>query len=236
MRKLAVAAACLVWCFASGVRAELLGTFTTTYGESVDVNHSSSVIDVGSTSVEEHVFTIGALEGASYLAAANGGGVYGESGAFKFSVDGGSGYLILASSGFAANTVSNLVTGAESPQTYVNFDNVLSSSRSTGTTLSGLTGYKGYTYVRGNWYSRSDDELTTPDDEPLSPIYLDTGDVFAKVYTTVGAQLSLSGLFGLNNGHSAGGTFSVAVPEPGTLAMLAAGLFGLVAYAWRKRK
>jgi hypothetical protein len=26
------------------------------------------------------------------------------------------------------------------------------------------------------------------------------------------------------------------VPEPGTLALLAAGLMGLVAYAWRKRK
>jgi len=30
--------------------------------------------------------------------------------------------------------------------------------------------------------------------------------------------------------------FSQVVPEPGTLAMLAAGLIGLVAYAWRKRK
>jgi hypothetical protein len=28
----------------------------------------------------------------------------------------------------------------------------------------------------------------------------------------------------------------VRVPEPGTLALLAAGLLGLVAYAWRKRK
>ena len=27
-----------------------------------------------------------------------------------------------------------------------------------------------------------------------------------------------------------------AVPEPGTMALLSAGLFGLLAYAWRKRK
>ena len=27
-----------------------------------------------------------------------------------------------------------------------------------------------------------------------------------------------------------------SVPEPSTLALLASGLFGLVAYAWRKRK
>ena len=34
-------------------------------------------------------------------------------------------------------------------------------------------------------------------------------------------------------GVSSGG---VAVPEPSTLALLAAGLFGVAAYVWRKRK
>lgn len=33
-----------------------------------------------------------------------------------------------------------------------------------------------------------------------------------------------------------GHTLSLAVPEPGTLALLVGGLIGLVAYAWRKRK
>jgi len=32
------------------------------------------------------------------------------------------------------------------------------------------------------------------------------------------------------------GAVGSAVPEPGTLALLAAGLIGLLAYAWRKRK
>ncbi len=32
------------------------------------------------------------------------------------------------------------------------------------------------------------------------------------------------------------GMTTVAVPEPSTLALLAAGLAGLLAYAWRKRR
>ena len=35
--------------------------------------------------------------------------------------------------------------------------------------------------------------------------------------------------------HASGAGFS-PVPEPGTLTLLAAGLIGLLAYAWRKRK
>jgi hypothetical protein len=35
--------------------------------------------------------------------------------------------------------------------------------------------------------------------------------------------------------HVSMGT-AVATPEPGTVTLLATGLFGLLAYAWRKRK
>ena len=35
--------------------------------------------------------------------------------------------------------------------------------------------------------------------------------------------------------YASGAGFS-PVPEPGTLTLLAAGLIGLIAYAWRKRK
>ena len=36
--------------------------------------------------------------------------------------------------------------------------------------------------------------------------------------------------------YSAGIKGIKAVPEPGTLALIAAGLAGLLAYAWRKRR
>ncbi len=49
---------------------------------------------------------------------------------------------------------------------------------------------------------------------------------------TLGGAPSLS----QGGGGSAVGVTAAAVPEPGTLALLAAGLLASLAYAWRKRK
>jgi sugar lactone lactonase YvrE len=43
-------------------------------------------------------------------------------------------------------------------------------------------------------------------------------------------------IVGTANTSSNGPQFDIVVPEPGTLALLACGLMGLLAYAWRKRK
>ena len=48
------------------------------------------------------------------------------------------------------------------------------------------------------------------------------------------AHASLPPLAGASS--SGPGTVGASVPEPGTLVLLAAGLIGLLAYGWRKRK
>ena len=58
------------------------------------------------------------------------------------------------------------------------------------------------------------------------------GDIsIARIY---GAALTGSQV--IQNFDANGARFGFAVPEPGTLAILATGLFGLAVYAWRRRK
>ena len=65
--------------------------------------------------------------------------------------------------------------------------------------------------------------------------FSDLGIVIANYGISLPSQFDPAGAQGGPRVPMGGGTGS-AVPEPGTLAMLAAGLIGLLAYAWRKRK
>jgi len=71
--------------------------------------------------------------------------------------------------------------------------------------------------------------------------YLGTGNTIATLYVPTGGtptpgSLLFSGTFSFNDGNNAERSNLYFVPEPGTLALLGAGLIGLLAYAWRKRK
>jgi hypothetical protein len=129
-------------------------------------------------------------------------------------------------------------------QSIVNFS--LTAGASQFTRVAGTGGYtvvsSGSGATAGSWYA--DKDITPSQD--LSAFDADAGTesddgidetLLAKMYVTKGADVSFSGAFGFSNGTTPNASFTtVAVPEPGTLAMLAAGLFGLMAYAWRKRK
>jgi hypothetical protein len=65
--------------------------------------------------------------------------------------------------------------------------------------------------------------------------------LIARMHVTKGTTMITFGggandKFGYTTGATQVTAFSVAVPEPTSLALLGCGLFGLLAYAWRKRK
>ena len=63
--------------------------------------------------------------------------------------------------------------------------------------------------------------------------------VFASYGTLTGPAatvLDMPAGYHVDYHYLGGNQVALVVPEPGTLALLAGGLFGLIAYAWRKRK
>jgi hypothetical protein len=92
----------------------------------------------------------------------------------------------------------------------------------------------------GSWYT--DDAAyfgiaptgLNPDGDPL-------GSLLASILVSHNKGLLFVGKFGwLGNGELGGkvtqANFGSLIPEPGTLVMLASGVMGLLAWAWRRRK
>ena len=95
------------------------------------------------------------------------------------------------------------------------------------------TGYAGGDYAADginaatwfdSWYTQN------------TALQLSTGGIFGKIYVPTGASFTLSATAGLPALGLTNGKTLPLVPEPGTLVLLASGLMGLLAYAWRKRK
>ena len=123
------------------------------------------------------------------------------------------------------NIMTNTNGATFPPQSFVNFDGLSSASdpQLWGRTGSGTD----YSSFMGSWY------VSSPSGN------WGEGSLIAKIYVTTAGEVSFSGKYEstYNRGTEFDTTFSsVPIPEPSTLALLACGFIGLLAYAWRKSR
>jgi len=243
MKRLCAFAVCVIFGAAATANAGMLGsgpagTLIGNGGDNATITwERDSVSIAGVTGVDELIFKIGTITApVTSIITVTGAGDQGF--ATTFAAVGASDQIALSSGGsvgtWGANTIAYSVSGLDAPQSIVNataaetgltFGRTAASPQTTfGTNIyfpvadTFLT-FKGFSEFHGTWDTNN----------------LTNGSILANFYVSSGANVSFVGELGLQGGEMLKGTFT-STPEPGTLALLATGLLGIVAYAWRKRK
>ena len=227
MTRVLMLSACVVL---GGVLAARAETLTNESGDSVTIGFTRTALSGDLTGVDQIDFMVDAITGTAKVngLAATMAQDPGRACAV-FTVSGGVGTpYILVDTGDPADN-----KGTDAPGSFVNFDSTVLDGPA-GTILSSSlvpAGYEG-------WISAQSSFVDTWSTTKAS-VRLGAGGLLASIYVNTGADVSCTGLVGIygGTGTSIAGTFStITTPEPGTLALLATGLMGLLAYAWRKRK
>jgi hypothetical protein len=230
MKRFVVLSICLLLLCAATASADIMGV--TTAGD-VGVSATVDTSNAGYNVVDIYVKSIGGAVANTVIDAVEG----------AWTTTGGQFYVH---------------TGAASTVTFKNYtnSNFMGSGTYSGVNFSSLTaGPSGIGWARqagttgtvsnliiGGWYCTADSP------EVLSPA--NTSDVdgdgypenlIAEMKVTKGTtKIAFGGgatdKFAYSSGAAQVTAFSVTIPEPSTLALLGCGLFGLLAYAWRKQK
>jgi hypothetical protein len=225
MKRFLVLGSVLVLFSSAVAKADTLaGTFTNG-AETITINYNTSALTGGLAGVDQINFTIGSITGAgsakvnAILAEPSEGNSLG--GNAQFTALGSGNVAIFADYADQADA-----KGGAAPASFVNFD--ATNGMLVGSVAAGVTPPSGYSV--GAYTTFADSWYTSKPGNQLA-----AGGILAEIFVTHGAGVSCVGELGLTNGDNFLGSFSTA-PEPSTIVLLASGLIGLAAYAWRKRK
>ena len=219
MKRLMLLGVAIALCGAAVANADLFGTFTSAQGDAVGVNFTRNAQTGDLAGVDEIVLTLASVAptgskvyGAGALAPVNDARFHALDGSYFF---------------IAADFTD--WKGAVKPASFANFN-------------ADVTGLYG-TEVVGTWkpaanaadlvtYSTFQDTWQTS----ASAQWIGLNGILAKLYLPTGGNFEYDGNWFINGNLAEGHGTTAVIPEPGTLVLLATGLMGLIAYAWRKRK
>ena len=226
MKRLLILGVCIVMSSALTARASVMpfGTFTKG-GESVAVDYTRTAQTGALAGLDLVILSVDSINGAGsssingMVSAGVGNPTFtGLNGSYMYICDPGAVYITNA---FPANFTA--------PGSYVNFDSV--SGAFAGTLKSGAPAYAA-TLGAVHGYSEWSASLFT------TGAGIGVGGTLAGIYVPNNGDFQLVGGLSLQDGNvlTGSGMTTSDIPEPTTLALLATGLVGLLAYAWRKRR
>ena len=225
MKRLLILGVCIVMGSALTARASVMpfGTFTKG-GESVAVDYTRTAQSGALAGLDLVILSVDSINGAGsslingMVSAGVGNPTFtGLNGSYMYICDPGTVYI------------TNSLPAFTAPGSYINFDSVAGAFA--GTLKSGAPVYAA-TVGAVHGYSEWSAGVFT------NGAGTGVGGTLAAIYVPNNGNFQLVGGLSLLDGNvlTGSGMTTSDIPEPTTLALLATGLVGLLAYAWRKRK